>query len=128
MKPLLVLALLIGTTFATARADEPQIGHMVFFQLKDNTPAEKQKLVAACQKYLKNHDGVVYFSAGAIAEEFKRDVNVQDWDVALHLVFANKAAHDKYQTAETHLKFIDEGKANWKGVRVFDSLITVDKK
>ena len=121
MKPLLVLALLIGTTFATARADEPQIGHMVFFQLKDNTPAEKQKLVAACQKYLKNHDGVVYFSAGAIAEEFKRDVNVQDWDVALHLVFKNKAAHDKYQDAKTHLQFIEENKANWKKVRVFDS-------
>ena len=107
----------------SVRADEPQIGHMVFFQLKDSSPAARQKLVDACKKYLKDHDGVVYFSTGAIGEDFKREVNDREWDVALHLVFKNKAVHDKYQDAKAHLQFIDENKESWKKVRVFDSEI-----
>ena len=44
-------------------------------------------------------------------------MNDRDWDVALHLVFADKAAHDKYQDHPEHLKFIEENKANWEKVR-----------
>ena len=39
--------------------------------------------------------------------------------------FKNKATHDVYQTNEQHLKFIEENKANWKKVRVFDSYCTL---
>jgi hypothetical protein len=99
----------------------PLIGHMVYFALKDRTPANREKLVEACQKYLSDHDGVVFFSAGVIGDDFKRDVNDRDWDVALHLVFESKAAHDKYQDHPRHLKFIEENKELWAKVRVFDS-------
>lgn len=99
------------------------IGHMVFFTLKDSTPANRQKLVEACRKYLDKHDGVVYFSSGSLAEDFKRDVNDRDWDVALHLVFKDRAAHDKYQDHPRHQDFINECKETWKKVRVFDSVI-----
>jgi len=104
-----------------APAAEPMIGHMVFFTLTDNSPAKVQALVAACDKYLSKHSGEVYYSAGPRAKEFNRDVNDQDWDVALHLVFKSKADHDKYQDAARHKQFIDENRANWKKVRVFDS-------
>lgn len=117
------VALSVFLFAGSSRADEPQIGHMVFFQLKESSPVERQKLVDSCKKYLKDHDGVVYFSAGAISDDFKREVNDREWDVALHLVFKNKASHDKYQDAKTHVQFIDENKANWKKVRVFDSEI-----
>jgi hypothetical protein len=100
---------------------KPMIGHMVYFKLKDNKPENRKKLVDACEKYLADHDGVVFFSAGVIGSEFNRDVNDRDWDVALHLVFLDKAAHDKYQDHKEHLKFIEENKANWAKVRVFDS-------
>lgn len=99
----------------------PMIGHMVYFKLKDGKPAGRQKLVDACNKYLAAHPGTVFYSAGPIAEEFKRDVNDREWDVALHLVFVNKAAHDKYQDHPDHLKFIAENKDTWAKVRVFDS-------
>jgi hypothetical protein len=108
-------------TFASADDKKPLIGHMVYFKLKDNSPESRKKLVDACEKYLAGHDGVVFFSAGVISDEFKRDVNDRDWDVALHLVFTDKAAHDNYQDHKDHLKFIDENKANWAKVRVFDS-------
>ena len=103
------------------KAAGPLIGHMVYFTLKERTPADRERLVAACKKYLAEHDGVVFFSAGVITEDFKRDVNDRDWDVALHLVFADKAAHDKYQDHPRHLKFIEENKDSWAKVRVFDS-------
>lgn len=101
----------------------PMVGHMVFFTLKDSTPENREKLVGACDKYLADHDGTVYYSAGAIADDFDRPVNVRDFDVALHVVFKDKAAHDVYQTHPQHLKFIEENKDTWKQVRVFDSYI-----
>src|SRR5690348_10453160 len=102
-----------------APAGGAMIGHMVYFQLADNAPAKVEALVAACDKYLSKHPGEVFYAAGPRAKEFDRDVNVQDWDVALHIVFKSKADHDRYQDAERHKQFIEENKANWKGVRVF---------
>ena len=72
---LLALTVVLGFAFS-AQAEEPVVGHMVFFQLTDNSDAAKAKLVAACKKYLKNHDGVLYFSAGVRGKEFDRDVQL----------------------------------------------------
>jgi hypothetical protein len=109
---------------SAAAAPEPNVAHMVYFSLTDKSPAAKQKLVDACKKYLAKHPGTVYFSAGTLCEELNRPVNDRDFDVALHLVFKDKAAHDKYQDADLHTKFIEENKDNWKKVRVFDANVT----
>src|SRR5262249_52943554 len=89
MYRLLGAVALVGlcVTFAYGDDKKPLIGHMVYFKLKDNTPENRKKLVDACDKYLANHDGMVFYSAGVISDDFKRDVNDRDWDVALHLVF-----------------------------------------
>ena len=99
------------------------LSHIVYFTLKDSSEAACQKLVDACHKYLKPHDGVAFFAAGTRAEEFQRDVNDRDFHVALHVVFDDKDAHDVYQTSDNHLAFIDEGKSNWAQVRVFDAYV-----
>ncbi|HQR06825.1 MAG TPA: Dabb family protein [Gemmatales bacterium] len=99
------------------------LGHMVYFTLKESTAANRRKLVEACRKYLTGHTGTVFFAAGVLAEEFTRDVNDRQWDVALHLIFVDKAAHDVYQEHPRHDEFIAENKETWKSVRVFDSLI-----
>ena len=112
---------------ALTRAEEkkekggPALVHNVFFSLKDNSSDAKKKLIASCKKYLTKHPGEVYFAAGPLAADLKREVNDSDFDVALTIVFKDKAAHDQYQDAKRHLAFIEEGKANWKKVRVFDS-------
>jgi hypothetical protein len=95
--------------------------HNVYFCLKDNSDGARERLVAACKKYLTGHPGTVFFAAGVLAEECNRPVNDQDFDVALHVIFQDKTAHDAYQTDKRHLKFIEENKDNWKNVRVFDS-------
>lgn len=101
----------------------PRLAHNVFFKLTDNSPAKVQELVDACKKYLNVQPGIVFFAAGGLCAELARDVNDRDWDVGLHLVFADKAAHDAYQEDDTHNRFIAENKANWAAVRVFDSLV-----
>lgn len=101
----------------------PRLAHNVFFKLKDNSAAKVQALVDDCKKYLNVQPGIVFFAAGALCADLTRDVNDRNWDVGLHLVFVDKAAHDAYQDDATHNKFIEENKPNWAGVRVFDSLV-----
>jgi hypothetical protein len=95
--------------------------HNVYFTLNDTSKASIDGMVAACRKYLKNHPGVVSFSAGTLVEELARPVNDRMFHVALHIAFKDKASHDAYQTHEQHIRFIEENKANWKQARVFDS-------
>ena len=106
-----------------APEDSP-LAHMVYFTLKDDSEAHRQKLVDACEKYLSGHDGTLGFAAGPIAGELDREVNDRDFDVALLIIFETRAAQDKYQEAPRHLKFIEENSATWAKVRVFDSYLT----
>jgi Stress responsive A/B Barrel Domain len=100
-----------------------RLAHNVFFLCKDRSPAKVAELVAACHKYLNVQKGIAFFAAGPLCAELDREVNDRDWDVGLHLVFDTKADHDAYQTDATHNRFIDEMKANWAKVRVFDSTV-----
>lgn len=122
-----VIVLAIGTGLgALARSSgkaEPQIGHMVYFQLNDASTPRVREAVALCEKFLSDHPGVAYFSVGTRADEFKRDVNDRDWDVALHFVFKTKADHDRYQDSERHKMFVTAIKPYAKKVRVFDAVI-----
>lgn len=97
-----------------------RLAHHVFFTLTDRTKEKTDELLAACQKYLNDHDGVIDFAVGTRDPELDREVN-QDFDVSLHVVFKDRATHDAYQTAPRHLQFIEENKENWAEVRVLDS-------
>ena len=128
MKHVLVAVTALLALSVTARADETAVAHMVYFELKDKSPEARKKLVDACYKYLKNHDGVLYFSAGPRAEDVKEKVSAADWDVALHIVFKDAASLKKYGPHADHQKFINENKDNWKGVKVYDSKIDPERK
>ncbi|MBI1903378.1 MAG: Dabb family protein [Planctomycetia bacterium] len=111
---------------ASSAEDKQQAlaAHNVYFTLHDGSPEAIEKMVAACHKHLTGHEGTVFYAAGPLAADFDRPVNDRGFHVGLHVVFKNKAAHDKYQGHERHLKFIEENKASWKQVRVFDSYVT----
>lgn len=102
---------------------EPLLAHNVFFSLIDKSAAAVQKMTDACKKYLTVQPGIVYFACGPRDAGLTRDVNDQGFDVGLHIIFADRAAHDAYQDDAMHNRFIAENKANWKQVRVFDSLV-----
>lgn len=95
--------------------------HNVYFTLHDSSPAARQKLLDAFDKYLTGHPGCTFFAGGTLAEEYARPVNDRDYHVSLHMAFDGRASHDAYQVAPRHNQFIEENKANWKQVRVFDS-------
>jgi len=97
--------------------------HSVYFTLQEQTPKMRERLVAACHKYLTDHPGTLHFSAGQRATDYQRPVNDQDFDVALVTVFATEADHEAYQVSERHLQFIAEQKESWVQVRVFDALV-----
>lgn len=100
------------------------LSHMVYFTLKDRSPAAIEAMVAACRKYLTGHPGTVFFAAGTLVPDLARPVNQTDFDVALQVVFDSRQAHDAYQVAPRHIQFIEENKANWERVRVFDAYVS----
>jgi len=100
------------------------LGHMVYFTLKDRSPAAVEKMLAACRQYLSGHPGTVFFAVGTLVPDLTRPVNQLDFDVALQLVFDSREAHDAYQVHPRHVQFIEENKANWERVRVYDAYVS----
>ena len=103
--------------------DSQMFAHNVYFTLNDASQEQTDTLVAECHRYLKDHPGVVFFAAGTVSQAHDREVNVRDFDVSLHVIFDSVDNQDAYQEAPDHLTFIERNKANWKQVRVFDSLV-----
>ena len=97
------------------------LGHMVYFALKDKSPASIQRHVDACKKYLDGHEGVVFFGVGTRTPDLTRPVNDQSFEVGLQVVFADRASHDKYQSHPLHVQFIEETRPTWEIARVFDT-------
>jgi hypothetical protein len=105
----------------TDSARAKRLAHMVYFKLKDSSPAGVERQLAACRKYLTDHPGTVLFALGTRTPDLAREVNDRDFDVGLHLVFESRAAHDRYQVHPRHVQFIEENKPHWAKVRVFDA-------
>jgi len=103
-------------------SNQAALAHMVYFTLKDRSDAARDGLVHACQKYLSDHPGTIHFSAGPRATEYQRPVNDTQFDVAVILVFASDADHQRYQSSERHQLFLAEQLDNCSEVRVFDAL------
>jgi len=98
--------------------------HNVFFSLKDTSSASVESLLNDCQQYLSVQSGIVSISCGVRESELAREVNDQDFDVSLHILFETRSDHDAYQTDEQHQIFIDRNQDNWAKVRVFDTVVS----
>jgi hypothetical protein len=127
MMGVLVLALASALSFdAWARlrgASNPKLAHMVFFKLKDASKESVEKFIASCEKYLSHHEGAEYFSVGTRADDVDEPVSTKDFDVALHVIFSGKEGKLKYLKSSRHDQFVEENKAQFDKVRVFDSYL-----
>lgn len=124
--PLALLAGLAlgGSSFAFfAKESQPKLAHMVFFTLKDNSQESLDKFTAACQEYLPDHEGSVYYSLGTRAADVEEPPSVKDFDVALHLVFDGKASLEKYIKSDRHQAFLAIARPMLEKARVFDSYL-----
>jgi hypothetical protein len=97
------------------------IAHNVYFRLNDAGPEAVQAMVQDCHAYLSHFPGIVFYAAGTAAEA--ADETDDAFDVALHVVFRDRESLDAYMTAPRHIEFIDKYRANWKGVRGYDSVV-----
>ena len=99
------------------------IAHNVFFTLVDNSPAAIQAMIEDCHRYLAGLPGIVFYASGTCSD-VDRSSSDRDYDVALHVIFQDRATLDAYMTAPKHVAFMEKHEANWKDVRVFDSCVS----
>ena len=95
--------------------------HHVYFTLREDTEAARAALVVACHTSLAGLPGITYFSAGTRDETIEGPANDREFDVALLVVFENRAALDHYQKSPEHVAFVEAQRPNWQTVRVFDA-------
>jgi hypothetical protein len=102
----------------------PKLAHTVFFTLKDGSPEGREKFIASCEKYLRDHDGVEFFAIGTQTDDVvEPGVGIKDFDVSLLVIFASKELEAKYLVHPRHLEFVEKNKADFAKVRVFDSYV-----
>jgi len=97
--------------------------HNVYFALKDNSDEAVDRFISDSKQYLAVIPGINSFACGVLETELDREVNDQDFDVSLHVLFESKEAHDAYQIAPSHSEFVARNQPNWAGARVFDSAV-----
>lgn len=125
-----LVVLLGGAVISAAErkpAAGPQLAHSVIFTLNDQSAKSREGFVALCDKYLTGHKGAVSYACGTIAEDVKEPVSDREFDVALHVVFEDKAALGEYLKSERHDQFVASLKGLVAKVRVFDSYLPAAK-
>jgi hypothetical protein len=81
--------------------------HVVIFWTFPADAQAPEKLIAGCDKYLRSIPGVVHYHAGRMVRS-PRPVVEQTYQVALNIVFADRAAQDGYQAHPLHVEFIEK--------------------
>ncbi len=95
--------------------------HNVYFSLNDTSSEKIGLMIADAHKYLAPINGIVSFACGVVEDSLDRPISDRDWDVGLHVLFTDLAAHDAYQIDPLHDQFVARNKENWARVRVFDT-------
>lgn len=103
------------------------IMHSTYFKLKDGGSQDtRESYMSACRDYLSTSKGMMSFWVGQRAAGAERPVNDQNFDIAMHQVFLNTAAFEKYNGQDPkHDQFVAEVDRWAVGTtrRVFDSYL-----
>lgn len=81
--------------------------HVVIFWTDPANPNATDALVAGANQYLRGIPGVLQFHVGKMVPSHRPVVD-QTYQVALNLVFPDKASQDAYQTHPQHVEFIEK--------------------
>src|SRR5947209_6629150 len=95
--------LFAGALLPNAEAADPPLAHSVIFTLNDHSAKSREAFVGICEKFLSGHKGASSFSAGSIAEDVNEpNVSDREFDVAVHVVFEDRAALAAYLKSDRH--------------------------
>lgn len=81
--------------------------HVVIFWTDPANPNATDALIAGANQYLRGIPGVLQFHVGKMVPSHRPVVD-QTYQVALNLVFPDKASQDAYQTHPQHVEFIEK--------------------
>jgi hypothetical protein len=81
--------------------------HVVIFWTKPDMPNAADELVAGANQYLKTAPGILSFHVGKMVPSHRPVVD-QTYQVALNIVFKDKATQDAYQEHPQHLEFVEK--------------------
>ena len=81
--------------------------HIVIFWTDPAQPNAAAELIAGANKYLQDIPGLLQFHVGQMSPS-PRPVVDQTYQVALNLIFPNKAAEQAYQVHPQHLEFVEK--------------------
>ncbi len=81
--------------------------HIVIFWTDPANLNAADELVAGAEKYLRSIPGALHFHVGKMATSHRPVVD-QSYQVALNLVFPDKASQDAYQVHPQHLEFVEK--------------------
>jgi Stress responsive A/B Barrel Domain len=95
--------------------------HSVFFWLKTGLSARERAHFRSEVGKLGSIKTIEKIYIGVPASLAERSVTERSFDVALTIVFRDGAAHDAYQVDPVHLAFVEDNRASWTRVQVFDS-------
>jgi hypothetical protein len=99
------------------------IAHNVYFTLHDNRPAAVRALIDDCHRYLAPMPGIVFYAVGTPLDADPSSTD-RGFDVALHVVFQDRAALDAYMSDPAHVELIAKHESNWKDIQGFDSSVS----
>lgn len=96
--------------------------HTVLFWLK-NSEAKEDRLAfeTSIKKFIKNSEYVQASHIG-IPAATNRPVIDNSYTYALTVTFNSLEDHDKYQVEPAHKTFIEESKALWEKVLIYDAI------
>lgn len=110
----------LGLSAMEIKKEKPQLGHHVFFWLKNpSSTADRDKLIAGV-KSLKKIETIKRLHVGIPASTEKRDVIDNSYHVSELMFFDNTEDQKTYQDHPIHQKFIDEHSMLWEKVVVYD--------
>jgi hypothetical protein len=119
----LIMAMAIVTTIlfsASAFAGEPNVHHVVLFDLKDGvTPEQVEEFIAVGEALLSQIPGVLEVSINKKARE-DRAVHIKDYDVALYVKWENNETGNVYAPHMLHQTFVKLYKPLFAGLKVID--------
>jgi hypothetical protein len=81
--------------------------HVVIFWTDPANPKAAEELIEGANKYLKPIPGVLHYHVGRMVPSHRPVVD-QSYQVALNLVFADKASQDDYQIHPLHVDFVEK--------------------
>jgi len=122
MKKFIIAMVLVTTILfsAWAFAGEPNVYHVVLFDLKeDMTPEQVEEMITVCKALLSQIPGVLEVSIGkkALAD---RPIHIKDYDVGLIVKWEKLETGKIYMPHILHQSLLKLYKPLWAGVKIID--------